>query len=594
MVGDIIDYLNSSFLLDSWDKLQYPFTRKHLGMSVLQDIQDGSVVKNLMKPGEFLSIPEHLGLILNTDGVQTFNSSKHSMWPVFLMVSNLPPQVRILEQYIILAAVWFGPKKPSNMSVILRPVLDKIKLLSMGSGMTVHTPSGDKKMKCVLLAGVFDLPAKAAVMNCIQYNGYYGCCYCTDKGIHQARRHLFPPNDAHTPRSEIEMSNWASLAENTGNPVFGVKGYSVLHRFVNIPNGIPIDYMHAVLEGVVKTLLKCWFSSEYHNRPFCLRPYIKQIDKDLCRIKPPHDHPRRPRSIESSLLNWKASEYRAFLLFYAIPILQKYLQAEYVHHLSLLVFSLTRLLSTEIQVEMLPEIQSHLELFYDNVPNLYSEKTCTANMHSLIHLVKFVIMWGPLWTISTFPFENANGVLKRQIHGTRNVLQQVIFMMKLREFFSFKTKALTNEATETHVHVGKVLSKEISFSHSRILGVPSPAMLFGRARFNNSMYYASTWIRPNSTRRSSTVSFYHNNEILFGEIEYFCLTKPKPLALIKILSAVTPTEIDDPDLNSFVKVQETEELVAIPVSALRTKCVLVPCDKTHKYLIPLPNNIECH
>ncbi len=80
---------------------------------MIEDIQDRSIIiKNLMKQGEFLSVPKHLGLILNTDGVQTFNASKHSLWAVFLMVSNLPPDVRVLEQYLILAGAWFGPKSP--------------------------------------------------------------------------------------------------------------------------------------------------------------------------------------------------------------------------------------------------------------------------------------------------------------------------------------------------------------------------------------------------------------------------------------------------------------------------------------------------
>ena len=92
---DTLTLITLIFLVH-WDKLQYPFSRARDGTSI-KDIQDGTVIKNLMKPGGFLSVPEHLGLIINTDGVQTFNASKHSIWPIYLMVSNLPPDVRILE-----------------------------------------------------------------------------------------------------------------------------------------------------------------------------------------------------------------------------------------------------------------------------------------------------------------------------------------------------------------------------------------------------------------------------------------------------------------------------------------------------------------
>lgn len=105
-----------------WDKLQYPFERQ-TSTGLIKDIQDGDVIKHLMKPGGFLSVPEHLGLVINTDGVQTFNSSKHSIWPVFLMITNLPPDIRMLQKHLLLAGAWFGRNKP-DMSLILQPIVD--------------------------------------------------------------------------------------------------------------------------------------------------------------------------------------------------------------------------------------------------------------------------------------------------------------------------------------------------------------------------------------------------------------------------------------------------------------------------------------
>ncbi len=586
-----------------WDKLQYPFTRTSSGF--IEDIQDGSVIQNLMKPGEFLSVPEHLGLILNTDGVQTFNASKHSIWPVYFMISNLPPKVRILEKHLVLAGAWFGPKKPSSMSIILKPIFDKVTKLLSGPGLEANTPAGLKQMKCVLLAGVFDLPAKAAVMNTVQFNGYYGCCYCKDKGIHINRRHLYPPEDSHEPRTELEMSQWALEAERSGESVCGVKGNSVLFGFINIPYGIPIDYMHAVLEGVVKTLLKCWFDTENHSKSYYLRPYISQIDNDIQKIKPPHELPRRPRSIDTHLKFWKASEYRAFILFYAIPVLKKYLQAEYIHHLSLLVFALHKLLSNKIKNETLPTIQAKLKLFYSLIPKLYCKEVCTANMHSLIHLVKFVVLWGPLWTTSTFPFENANGVLKRQIHGTRNVLQQMIFMIKLRESFSLHSSKETSSKNDD-VIIGKVFRRVLSRNHSDVLGIESQVTVFGKARANGIIYYSSEWEKPDATRKSSVVSFTHRNKMAFGIIQYFCLqNNGEALALINMFSTSQegifidielPNEVQlEPHLldSTILKVTLQTNLITIPVSSLLNKCVLIPA-KHFYYIIELPNLVERH
>ena len=86
------------------------------------------------------------------------------------------------KKYILLAGIWFGQQKPSDMSLILGPVLNKIKMLCV-SGKTALTPAGEKQIKAVLLAGVFDLPAKAAVLKTVQFNGMFGCIYCKDKGV---------------------------------------------------------------------------------------------------------------------------------------------------------------------------------------------------------------------------------------------------------------------------------------------------------------------------------------------------------------------------------------------------------------------------
>ena len=75
------------------------------------DVQDGTIVRELMRSGKFLSVPEHAALMMNTDGVQTFNSSKHSIWPVYLCI---PPHLRMNEKFQLLAGAWYGPKKPKK------------------------------------------------------------------------------------------------------------------------------------------------------------------------------------------------------------------------------------------------------------------------------------------------------------------------------------------------------------------------------------------------------------------------------------------------------------------------------------------------
>ena len=214
-----------------------------------------------MKPGKFLAVPEHTGLILCADGVPLFKSSKGSFWPVLLMVTSLPPDIR-MNVDIILAGVWQGPVKPP-MDILLPPVLDKIDNLKK-NGISVQTCDGPKTVRACLIMSVFDLPAKAAATNMVQYNGYNSCTYCLDAGEHFSGRHIFLPESKHEDRTVSHLEQCAMEAEASGNPVCGVKGSSVLSAHIDITKSVVIDYMHAILEGVTETVLSACLDSK-HN-----------------------------------------------------------------------------------------------------------------------------------------------------------------------------------------------------------------------------------------------------------------------------------------------------------------------------------------
>ncbi len=105
-------------------------------------------------------------------------------------------------------------------------------------------------------------------------------------------------------------------------PVNGVKGKCPLSRlkYFNVPSTQTcIDYMHSLLEGVVKNLMNYWFETGEFLGEHSLRGFMQEIDKRLMSIKPPKFVPYTPRSIYSHNL-WHAHEYLAFILYYALPV----------------------------------------------------------------------------------------------------------------------------------------------------------------------------------------------------------------------------------------------------------------------------------
>ncbi len=117
-----------------------------------------------------------------------------------------------------------------------------------------------------------------------QWNGRYGCTHCLDEGTQVSHVRMYLPNDNHTARKEKQVIQHAKQACGS-SPIFGVKGVSVLSPYMNIVKDTAIDYMHAVLEGVTKTMLqKIWLCGKYKDHRFYLWKDVKKIDEKLLYI----------------------------------------------------------------------------------------------------------------------------------------------------------------------------------------------------------------------------------------------------------------------------------------------------------------------
>ena len=63
------------------------------------DVYDGAQYRKWRK---FLDKPANISLLLNTDGVAIFRSSKFSSWPVWIVINKLPKSQRYNVHIIII------------------------------------------------------------------------------------------------------------------------------------------------------------------------------------------------------------------------------------------------------------------------------------------------------------------------------------------------------------------------------------------------------------------------------------------------------------------------------------------------------------
>ena len=333
---------------------------------------------------------------------------------------------------------------------------------------------------------------------------------------------------------------------------------------------------------------------------------------------------------------WKASEFRAWLLYYCIPVLSDILPADYIYHLSLLVAAMHILLGDAIPSADIDTAHELLQRFYSLTPKLYSRSICTANMHLLIHLSECVRNWGLLWVYSCFGFESMNGHLRKSCHGTGYVLPQLVHNVRMRQTLTSKGKKIAGHAdpnvaafisslTDIHERTSeleiksrvrhKQLENEVvnALKAVNIIDQASSALTLPvckRIRYNSTIY--ATAPQPQRSRNGSICVFNHNSELHFGSILEFCYCNGGLFAIVDRFECIDQTLFDhirsstlsELTLSTCSKITEFIHcvkklshtgLLAVPVSSIFAKCVHIPVRGAHfDYIITMPNMFEHH
>ena len=539
--------------------IQYRFTRTKKTVTAIEDIYDGKTYKRLLSKG--LNDKHNISLTLNTDGIPVFKSSKFSLWPLYFVVNELSPLKRQRKENIIFAGLWFGPEKPLMLSY-LQPFSICLRKLQ-DEGFIVESPESPFVRKVFLIASSCDLPAKCLLSNSIQFNGHCGCSKClqpgetcgTRKGGHVHVYPFYPENPKGPERTHEGMTTDARQASMLQEPVNGIKGpcwLSHLKGTFDMVKGNSIDYTHGVLLGVTKLLLTLWFSPQHSKDDFSHTALVNEIDRKLTSIKPPNNITRMPRSISQNFKFWKASEFRAFLLFYGPIVLRGILDVDYYEHFMLLSEGIYILLKDSIEEEEIYFVQQLFYKFCLKFPYLYDgNRYCTMNVHQLVHLPDDVLELAGLWTHSCFGFEDENHFTLKLFHGTQNVEFQIATAVCIKQQLPLMArevleadqdfKSLYNKLTgvpenmqETFLGNGiydlgsphkykppniELLAISEFLSHALI--VPE-VLKFARIRISSDEIH-STEYKHVTARNSYTVAYKSQlGHILFGKIMYFC------------------------------------------------------------------------
>ena len=256
---------------------------------------------------KFLFSGDNFSMAVATDGIRPFKSSKLEIWP-------------------ILSSLWCGPKKP-KVETYFVPFLREVENLFI-NGINWTLNGTNRLSKVIFPLVIADAPARAMVSNTMQFNAFYGCGYWLNKGETAGKGAgmvrvfplSFPMHDKRTHQTTFQQ---AVEATRLGRPVQAIKGPTILFLvpLLNITGLIP-DEMHCAYLGVVLQFIKLWLGSP--GEPYYI-PKCSLIDEELTNVKLPNEILRDFRNMANNLADWKASEFRNFLLFYSPIVLKKLL-----------------------------------------------------------------------------------------------------------------------------------------------------------------------------------------------------------------------------------------------------------------------------
>lgn len=615
--------------------LQHRFTR-NVPEGTYEDIYDGQLYKSYFKNNGVLSNSENISFTFNTDGAPVFKSSNVSIWPIYLVVNELPYKLRMKKENMILAALWFGNKKPS-MGTFLKPFLSS--MMDMSEGIECFSPEKNTfTCKGYLLCGTADLPARCLLCNNVQFNGAFSCWKCKQKGesakVGKGHTMVFPYN-LQSPKGpertllsaleDAKTSVQRKMAGDKNSTIDGIKGPSwlmLIPKF-HIIHGIAIDYMHGVLLGVQKLLLRLWFAKEFSTKHFSFHQSVNKVDNRLSQIRPTLDISRLPKSIQNDLKYWKASEYRSFLLFYGAAVLPGILDNERFSHFILLVNAMHILLkcgSTDAEVDLAEKM---LTTFCQHFSKLYDKCYMTLNLHQLVHLADSVRYLGPLYTHSCFSFEDKNGAIMKMIKGTQCIDSQITtgiaFVQKLPEL---KQKCIVKGSKEEKIYNGiecphllkrgrkiaegvfvlggikkRKLNQQEFHTLIDFLGeIPTTDTFpsFNRLEIKDMLVYGNCYKRM-LKRDNSCICYTGRDGIQYGCVSSFLFLNEDEhvqsdcCAIISLLQCVNyNTE------SNILAVQITRDLDIVPVNKIKCSCMFIHIDENDAtgHICLFPNRLE--
>lgn len=553
--------------------------------SHITDIYDGQAYKKFVNSLPYNDKKCYVNVTFNTDGAQAFKSSKKSLWPIYLMINEIPLDKR--SQFIIPCSIWFGESHP-DMQMYLEHFVNLMMTLRK-NGITCTIKGEKRVLRLYVVNCAVDTPARCQMNGTMQFNAHHGCDWCLHPGTYYARSMRYPASRIFEYRDTEATKRLMEEASDRGLPIQGVRRISPLIHLegFDVVHGFTPDFMHCILIGVVRQITNYIIAG---MRP----PQRKLLDDALMKFRVPAKLSRLPRSTKMRA-DWKAKEWENWVLYYSVPLFELIcISDEILEHWIILVDALHIVLGKKIHPDDLKKAHKLLKKFMHRTEKLYTTQAMTYNLHQLGHIVKSVREFGPLQCHSAFPFESANYSMVQAIKSANGVIDQIIRYINLQKSVNILRKHVYPAAQE---HVREYMNSMQRTSISNCVKVSDKIYLCSLMKHNNIANHVTTlyskMIKDGCVYQSYEIenrrtcnAYARLQDQTFIRIIYFVhnLERKEYYVEYNIIDTLPHNVPDSIYICSRVK----EESCWCHVEKLDTVCVFLQLENV-EFIIPSPN-----
>ena len=363
-------------------------------------------------------IDKEISLLIHIDGVTLYNKTKKNAWTILGKVNNAGYDAKPF-----LLGLYYGEGKPKNVVDFLMDLVKEINHLT-ANGVTIKNTTFSFKID----AFVCDTPARAYIKQCKGHTGFCACERCVCHGLTVNNKRVFCnyKADQRTHSSFRQKSQPDHHSKTQTSPLLLITNLDIIKNVV-------LDPMHLLYHGVAHTLLRnilsdpeCTFRLTDEKKEK-LQTLLNQISRDI-----PCEFQRDKYDI-GSLSDWKATQFRFFLLYASGVVLQNLIPSDAFKHFSLLYTALRILSDKDLALQETDYVKSLLLKFFRLLPTFYGPASQILNFHNLLHITDDVsFMQRPLEDYSAFAFENYLGLLKKLLKSSTRPLSQIL--TRIHEF----------------------------------------------------------------------------------------------------------------------------------------------------------------